>query len=88
MSVDIPSVACACLGMLIGALVIHFVVRTPRFDLKALIGAVGVLGSIGALAVFDNLGLKAGPAGWWYIIGLFIGAGFIAALHYKPDQQT
>jgi hypothetical protein len=68
------------LGLLIGGLVGLYVAGSARFDLKALTGAVSILGGAGVLAIFHILGNRADAAPreyWAYPIGLLAGAGFI-----------
>ena len=78
---------CGCLGTLIGGIVAHYIANVREFTLRSLYSVVAVLGGAGVAGIFQLIGGEASVAYWWYPVGLLIGAGGIASLHFKDPGK-
>lgn len=84
----LPSFGCASLGIVAGGLIGHYVALTKTFTLRALSSVLSLVGGASVIGIFKLLGGDPGEAAWWYPIGILIGLGGIAALHYTPPPET
>ena len=79
------SLGCASLGIVAGGLIGHYVASTKEFTLRALASVLSLVGGASVIGIFKFLGGgDPGLAAWWYPIGILIGLGGIASLHFGP----
>ncbi|PSO16951.1 hypothetical protein [Bradyrhizobium sp. MOS003] len=84
----IAGIGCTCLGMVVGGIVAFYIAKVREFTLRGLTSVCAIVGGAGVLKIFELLGVPAEPGVYWfYPIGLLIGAGGLASLHYNEPGQ-
>jgi len=82
------------LGLLMGILVGFYVYEEPKWDRRALIGAISTFAGGGAMALIHSLVSSGGPREYWlYPVGLL--GGFLIGMiwdsiyeHFHPDKNS
>ena len=80
---------CCALGIVVGGIAWHFVTRMTQFDTKALGSVISIIAGAGVLTIFQAVAGKANKLPrelYCYPIGLLIGVGVVALLHYGQDE--
>lgn len=82
------AVGAACLGLVIGWLVWTFVVRAPKFELKALSTVASVVGGSLPLLLWRGVNGSLPSEANTYFVGVFVAVAILGLLSYNPPPNS